>query len=354
MLEKTFDPQSVESRLYAKWEASGVFAPKDDPDAIPYSIVIPPPNVTGSLHIGHALNNTLQDVLIRYQRMRGRAALWLPGTDHAGIATERMVERQLAASGNIGRRDMGREAFLEKVWEWKAQYGGTIVRQLRRLGASCDWSRERFTLDDGLSAAVRKVFVTLHKQGLIYRDKRLVNWHPDLQTAISDLEVANVEVAGSMWRFRYPIEGEPGRFIVVATTRPETMLGDTAVAVHPDHPLYGGLIGKRAVLPLGGRSIPIVGDDYADPEKGTGAVKITSAHDFNDFEVGRRHNLPLINIFDTEAHLDLVHNQEFRRRVPSSSEMATTLKMNGLSREAARKEIVQRLEALGLIEKVES
>src|SRR5271163_1695859 len=231
MLDKTFDPQSVESRLYAKWEASGVFAPKDDPEAQPYSIVIPPPNVTGSLHIGHALNNTLQDVLVRFQRMRGRAALWLPGTDHAGIATQMVVERQLAESGNIGRRELGREAFVEKVWEWKARSGGQIVRQLRRLGASCDWSRERFTLDEGLSAAVRKVFVTLHKQGLIYRDKRLVNWQPELQTAVSDLEVVNVEVAGQMWRFRYPIEEEPGDFIVVATTRPETMLGDTAVAV---------------------------------------------------------------------------------------------------------------------------
>ncbi|HXQ15492.1 MAG TPA: valine--tRNA ligase [Caulobacteraceae bacterium] len=338
MLEKTFDPQSVESRLYAKWEASGVFAPKDDPDAQPYSIVIPPPNVTGSLHIGHALNNTLQDVLVRYQRMRGRAALWLPGTDHAGIATQMVVERQLAESGaNISRRDMGREAFVEKVWEWKAKSGGTIVRQLRRLGASCDWSRERFTLDDGLSAAVRKVFVTLHKQGLIYRDKRLVNWHPELQTAISDLEVANVEVSGQMWRFRYPIEGESGRFIVVATTRPETMLGDTAVAVHPDDERYRDLAGKQVRLPLVGRLIPIVADDYADPEKGTGAVKITPAHDFNDFRVGQRHGLEAINVFTPDAKLNENAPEPYR----------------GLDRFAARGRIVADMEALGLLDGVD-
>src|SRR5580704_14162825 len=258
MLEKTFDPAAVEPRLYASWEASGAFAPKDEADAAPFVIVIPPPNVTGSLHIGHALNNTLQDVLIRFQRMRGKAALWLPGTDHAGIATQMLVERQLAETGNIGRRELGREAFVDKVWEWKAQYGGTIVRQLRRLGASCDWSRERFTLDEGLSAAVRKVFVTLHKQGLIYRDKRLVNWHPQLQTAISDLEVANVDVSGQMWRFRYPIEGQPGRFIVVATTLAETMLGDTAVAVHPDDERYRDLVGQQVRLPFVDRLIPII------------------------------------------------------------------------------------------------
>src|SRR5471032_1316302 len=245
MLEKTFDPKSVEPRLYAAWEASGGFSPIDDPAAESFSIVIPPPNVTGALHIGHALNNTLQDVLIRFERMRGKAALWVPGTDHAGIATQMVVERQLAAEGNMTRRDMGREAFVEKIWEWKAKSGGTITNQLRRLGASCDWSRERFTLDDGLSAAVRKVFVTLYKQGLIYRDKRLVNWHPELQTAVSDLEVANVEVAGHMWRFRYPIDGESGRFIVVATTRPETMVGDTAVAVHPGDERYADLVGKQ-------------------------------------------------------------------------------------------------------------
>jgi valyl-tRNA synthetase len=338
MLEKTFDHQSVESRLYAMWEASGVFAPKDDPEAQPYSIVIPPPNITGSLHTGHALNNTLQDVLVRFQRMRGRAALWLPGTDHAGIATQMVVERQLAESGaNISRRDMGREAFVEKVWEWKAKSGGAIVRQLRRLGASCDWSRERFTLDDGLSAAVRKVFVTLHKQGLIYRDKRLVNWHPELQTAISDLEVANVEVNGHMWRFRYPIEGGSGRVIVVATTRPETMLGDTAVAVHPDDARYQDLVGRQVRLPLVGRLIPIIADDYADPEKGTGAVKITPAHDFNDFRVGLRHSLEAINVFTPDAKLNENAPEPYR----------------GLDRFAARERIVDDLAALGLLDGVD-
>jgi valyl-tRNA synthetase len=338
MLDKTFDPKTVEPRLYAAWEASGLFAPKDDPNAEPFSIVIPPPNVTGSLHIGHALNNTLQDILIRYQRMRGKAALWLPGTDHAGIATQMMVEKQLAESGNIGRRELGREAFLEKVWEWKATYGGTIVLQLRRLGASCDWSRERFTLDEGLSEAVRKVFVTLHKQGLIYRDKRLVNWQPQLQTAVSDLEVVNLEVNGNMWRFRYPIEGEDGRFIVVATTRPETMLGDTAVAVHPDDERYADLVGKQVRLPLTGRLIPIVADDYADPEKGTGAVKITPAHDFNDFRVGQRHGLAAINVFTPDARINDAGPEKYR----------------GYDRFAARKMIVADLEALGLLEGVDA
>jgi valyl-tRNA synthetase len=369
MLEKTFDPQSVESRLYAKWEASGVFAPKDDPDAPPYSIVIPPPNVTGSLHIGHALNNTLQDVLVRFQRMRGRAALWLPGTDHAGIATQMVVERQLAESGaNISRRDMGRDAFVEKVWEWKAQSGGTIVRQLRRLGASCDWSRERFTLDDGLSAAVRKVFVTLHKQGLLYRDKRLVNWHPQLQTAISDLEVANVEVNGHMWRFRYPIEGEPDRFIVVATTRPETMFGDTAVAVHPGDERYKDLVGKFVRLPLADRQIPIIADDYADPEKGTGAVKITPAHDFNDFRVGQRHGLEAINIFTPDAKMKSspLDDFEFGHRAASNgieladeeltsrpAYLSIPADIRGLDRFTARTATVAHMEALGLLDGVD-
>src|SRR5471030_791430 len=337
MLDKTFDPQSVESRLYAKWEASGVFAPKDDPDAQPYSIVIPPPNVTGSLHIGHALNNTLQDVLVRFQRMRGRAALWLPGTDHAGIATQMVVERQLAESGaNISRRDMGREAFVEKVWEWKARSGGTIVRQLRRLGASCDWSRERFTLDEGLSAAVRKVFVTLYRQKLIYRDKRLVNWDPHFQTAISDLEVEQREVDGHYWHFAYPLEDGSGE-IVVATTRPETMLGDTAVAVHPKDARYTALIGKCVRLPIVGRPIPIIADDSAAPEKGSGAVKITPAHDFNDFRVGQRHHLPMINIFDPFARVNDNAPATYR----------------GLDRFAARKKVVAEIEALGLLRGVE-
>ena len=336
MLEKTFDPKTAEPRLYDAWEKSGAFAPTDDPNAPPFSIVIPPPNVTGSLHIGHALNNTLQDVLIRFQRMRGKAALWLPGTDHAGIATQMVVERQLAASGNQSRRDMGREAFVDKVWEWKAESGGTIVNQLRRLGASCDWSRERFTLDEGLSAAVRKVFVTLHKQGLIYRDKRLVNWDPQFQTAISDLEVEQKEVDGAYWHFAYPLEDGSGE-IVVATTRPETMLGDTAVAVHPSDERYKHLIGKCVRLPIVGRPIPIIADDYADPEKGSGAVKITPAHDFNDFQVGKRHNLPVINIMDAFARINEAAPAEYR----------------GMDRFAARKKVVETFESLGLLRGIE-
>jgi valyl-tRNA synthetase len=337
MLDKTFDPAAAEPRLYRQWEASGAFAPTDDPAAPPFSMVIPPPNVTGSLHIGHALNNTLQDVLIRFARMRGDAALWLPGMDHAGIATQMVVERQLAAEGNIGRRDLGREAFVDRVWEWKAKSGGTIVNQLRRLGASCDWSRERFTLDDGLSAAVRKVFVTLHRQKLIYRDKRLVNWDPQFQTAISDLEVEQREVEGHYWHLAYPLEDGSGE-IVVATTRPETMLGDTAVAVHPSDERYKGLIGKCVRLPIVGRPIPIIADDYADPEKGSGAVKITPAHDFNDFKVGQRHRLPMINVLDAFA------------RVNENAPLA----YRGLDRFAARKKVVAEIEALGLLRGVET
>ncbi|MFC3069666.1 valine--tRNA ligase [Phenylobacterium soli] len=336
MLEKTFDPKTAEPRLYAAWEASGAFAPTNDPNAEPFSIVIPPPNVTGSLHIGHALNNTLQDVLIRFERMRGKAALWLPGTDHAGIATQMVVERQLAAEGNIGRRDLGRDAFVDKVWEWKAKSGGTIVNQLRRLGASCDWSRERFTLDEGLSAAVRKVFVTLYKQKLIYRDKRLVNWDPHFQTAISDLEVEQREVDGHYWHFAYPLEDGSGE-IVVATTRPETMLGDTAVAVHPSDDRYKGLIGKAVRLPIVNRPVPIIADDYADPEKGSGAVKITPAHDFNDFAVGKRHNLPMINVLDDFGRINDNAPAEYR----------------GLDRFAARKKVVEQFEALGLLRGIE-
>ena len=336
MLEKTFDPKSAEPRLYAAWEESGAFAPTDNPNAEPFSIVIPPPNVTGSLHIGHALNNTLQDVLIRFQRMRGKAALWLPGTDHAGIATQMVVERQLAEAGNLGRRDMGRDAFVAKVWEWKATSGGTIVNQLRRLGASCDWSRERFTLDEGLSAAVRKVFVQLHKEGLIYRDKRLVNWDPHFQTAISDLEVEQKEVDGAYWHFAYPLEDGSGE-IVVATTRPETMLGDTAVAVHPDDERYKDLVGKMVRLPIVGRLIPIVADEYADPEKGSGAVKITPAHDFNDFQVGKRHGLEAINILDAYGKINENAPEAFR----------------GHDRFVARKMIVEQFEALELLRGIE-
>ena len=336
MLDKTFDPKTAEPRLYKAWEDSGRFAPIDDPAAEPFSIVIPPPNVTGSLHIGHALNNTLQDVLIRFERMRGKAALWLPGTDHAGIATQMVVERQLAESGNQSRRDLGREDFVAKIWEWKAKSGGTIVNQLRRLGASCDWSRERFTLDEGLSAAVRKVFVTLHKQKLIYRDKRLVNWDPHFQTAISDLEVEQREVDGHYWHFAYPLEDGSGE-IVVATTRPETMLGDTAVAVHPSDARYTALIGRAVRLPIVNRPIPIIADEYPDPEKGSGAVKITPAHDFNDFMVGKRHSLPMINILDDFARLNDNVPVEYR----------------GLDRFVARKKVVEQFEALGLLRAIE-
>jgi valyl-tRNA synthetase len=340
MLDKTFDPKTAEPRLYDAWERAGVFSPDRviaaNPDAEAFSMVIPPPNVTGSLHIGHALNNTLQDVLVRFERMRGKAALWLPGTDHAGIATQMVVERQLAAAGNQSRRDLGREAFVDKVWAWKAESGGTIVRQLRRLGASCDWSRERFTLDEGLSAAVRKVFVALHKQKLLYRDKRLVNWDPQFQTAISDLEVEQREVDGFFWHFAYPLEDGSGE-IVVATTRPETMLGDTAVAVHPTDERYKALIGRAVRLPIVNRPIPIIADDYADPEKGSGAVKITPAHDFNDFQVGKRHNLPMINILDPFARINENAPKDYQ----------------GLDRFAARKKVVEAFEALGLLRGIE-
>ena len=360
MLDKTFDPKAAEPRLYAKWEESGVFAPRQDTAAEAYSIVIPPPNVTGSLHIGHALNNTLQDVLARYHRMTGKAVLWLPGTDHAGIATQMVVERQLAAAGNESRREMGREAFVDKVWEWKAESGGTIVQQLRRLGASCDWSRERFTLDEGLNAAVRKVFVQLHREGLIYRDKRLVNWDPHFQTAISDLEVEQKEMDGFYWHFAYPLadgvtyehpvawdgDGQPSGhetrdFIVVATTRPETMLGDTGVAVHPDDPRYAGLVGKSVILPVTGRRIPIVADDYADPTKGSGAVKITPAHDFNDFGVGKRAGLAALNVMDAFGRITAADTPD----VPADYE--------GMDRFAARKAIVARAEAEGWLREIE-
>jgi valyl-tRNA synthetase len=336
MLEKSFDPKTAEPRLYAEWEASGAFAPISDPAAETFSIVIPPPNVTGSLHIGHALNNTLQDVLARFERMRGKAVLWLPGTDHAGIATQMVVERQLAAAGNQSRRDMGRDAFVAKVWEWKAESGGTITNQLRRLGASCDWSRERFTLDEGLSNAVRKVFVTLHKQKLIYRDKRLVNWDPHFQSAISDIEVEQKEVDGFFWHFAYPLEDGSGE-IVVATTRPETMLGDTAVAVNGKDERYKHLIGKAVRLPIVGRPIPIIADDYADPEKGSGAVKITPAHDFNDYQVGKRNNLPMINIFTPDAKINENGPRDYQ----------------GLDRFEARKKVVAAFEELGLLREVE-
>ena len=300
MLDTIFDPKAAEKRISALWDRSGAFAPIADPKAEPYCIVIPPPNVTGTLHIGHALNNTLQDILVRFERMRGKAVLWQPGLDHAGIATQMVVERQLAEQGNADRRALGREEFIGRVWAWKEKSGGEILKQLKRLGCSADWSRERFTMDEGLSVAVRKVFVQLHKEGLIYRDKRLVNWDPHFETAISDLEVENRDANGTMWRIAYPLEDGSGE-IVVATTRPETMLGDTAVAVNPKDERYVALIGRNVKLPLTGRLIPIIADDYADPEAGTGAVKITPAHDFNDFKVGKRHNLEMINIFDARA-----------------------------------------------------
>ncbi|WP_026871808.1 valine--tRNA ligase [Inquilinus limosus] len=336
MLDKTYGPREVEAKLYPEWEGSGAFANNVQSNAAPFTIMMPPPNVTGSLHMGHAFNMTLQDVLTRFNRRRGRDALWQPGTDHAGIATQMVVERELAKQG-IKRQDLGRDGFLEKVWEWKAQSGGAITSQLRRLGATPNWSRERFTMDEGLSRAVVKVFVQLHREGLIYRDKRLVNWDPKLRTSVSDLEVEQKETKGHLWHFRYPIEGQEGRYIVVATTRPETMLGDTAVAVHPDDERYKDLVGKHAILPLVGRRIPIVADEYSDPEKGSGAVKITPAHDFNDFEVGRRHDLPLISILDEEARLN--------DQVPEA--------YRGLDRYEARKRVVADLEALGLVKKIE-
>ncbi len=353
MLDKHFKPQDVEQRLYNDWEESGAFKCGQRPDAEPFCIVMPPPNVTGSLHVGHALDVTIQDVLSRFHRLKGKDVLWQPGTDHAGIATQMVVERQLMESGEETRWQMGREKFVERVWQWKEESGGTITRQLRRLGASCDWSRERFTMDEGLSDAVRKVFIQLHKEGLIYKDMRLVNWDPKLLTAISDLEVVPTEKEGSLWHFKYPIEGEDGKFIIVATTRPETMLGDTGVAVHPDDERYKDLIGKHIILPLVGRRVPIVADTYADPEQGSGAVKITPAHDFNDFEVGKRCDLAKINILDMHAAINIKDNEGFLLGLPQSDELTETMKLHGVDRFEARKIIVQRFEDAGLLEKIE-
>ena len=337
-LAKTYDPNAIEANWYQRWLDSGHFACDPSSDGKPYTIMMPPPNVTGSLHMGHALTFTLQDLLIRYHRMVGRDVLWQPGTDHAGIATQMVVERQLAEK-NINRRDLGRDAFIEKVWEWKAESGGMIQKQLRRLGASPDWARERFTMDDGLSAAVIKTFVQLHRDGLIYRDKRLVNWDPKLMTAISDLEVEQREQKSSMWHLRYRIEGTEDQYISIATTRPETMLGDGAVAVNPEDERYQHLIGKMAILPLSNRAIPIIADDYAKIDKGSGAVKITPAHDFNDFEVGRRHNLPLINLMTATAAME---------SIPEIPE-----KYHGLDRYEARRQILSDLDAIGHVEREE-
>ncbi len=351
MLEKTFDPAEIEPRLYKLWEEQGAFEAGRRPHAEPFSIVIPPPNVTGSLHMGHALNNTIQDIIVRFERMRGKDVLWQPGTDHAGIATQMVVERLLEQENRTDRRSMGREAFIRRVWEWKEHSGGLITRQLRRLGASCDWSRERFTMDEGLSRAVVKVFVQLHRERLIYKDKRLVNWDPRLLTAISDLEVQEVETKGQLWYFDYPLADDPARRITVATTRPETMLGDTAVAVHPDDERYSGLVGRNVVLPLVGRRIPIIADAYSDPEKGTGAVKITPAHDFNDFDVGRRHGLAVINIFDQHGRLSLAGNADF---LSAADVPAETMSLHGLDRSEARNRIAALMEQKGLVSKVEA
>src|SRR5215469_10761400 len=336
MLDKTFNPGAIEPVIYAAWEKSGAFACDPKSSKRPFCITMPPPNVTGSLHMGHALNHTLQDILTRFERMRGRDVLWQPGTDHAGIATQMVVERNLAAE-KTDRRTLGRAKFIERVWQWKAESGGTITRQLRSLGASPDWSRERFTMDEGLNVAVRKVFVSLHREGLIYRDKRLVNWDPKLHTAVSDLEVESRETKGSLWYIKYPVVGRDGEFVTVATTRPETMLGDTGVAVNPEDARYKHLIGKHVALPLTDRRIPVVADEHADPTAGSGAVKITPAHDFNDFEVGRRHNLPLINIFDRDAKLN--------DSVPAP--------YRGMDRFVARKQVLADLEAASLLEKTE-
>ena len=336
MLNKTYNPQEIETTWYEASEASGAFACDPHSDKAPYTIMMPPPNVTGSLHMGHALTFTLQDILIRYHRMIGRDALWQPGMDHAGIATQMVVERKLGEQ-SINRRDLGREAFVEKVWEWKAESGGMIEHQQRHLGVSADWQRSRFTMDDGLSQAVRQIFVKLHKDGLVYRDKRLVNWDPKLLTAISDLEVEQKEMVGKMWQIHYPVTGQEGRFITVATTRPETMFGDMAVAVHPDDERYADLVGQTVTLPIVGREIPIIADEYSDPEKGTGAVKITPAHDFNDFEVGKRHQLEMLNIFDQHAAIN--------ENGPRSYQ--------GLDRFEARKQLLDELANLELLGEVE-
>ncbi|ENP35871.1 valine--tRNA ligase [Brucella abortus] len=362
MLEKTYDTAATEPKIAERWEEAGAFkaGAGAKPGADPFAVVIPPPNVTGSLHMGHALNNTIQDIMVRFERMRGKNVLWQPGMDHAGIATQMVVERQLAERKEPNRHAMGREKFIERIWQWKAESGGMISNQLRRLGASCDWSRERFTMDEGLSRAVLEVFVTLYKQGLIYRDKRLVNWDPKLLTAISDIEVESREIKGHLWHFRYPLENvpfdpeNPHTYIIVATTRPETMLGDTGVAVNPKDERYHALVGNDVILPLVGRHIPIVADDYADPEAGSGAVKITPAHDFNDFEVGKRNNLRAINILTPEAAITLKDNVDFLEDLELTAELkALIVELDGMDRFAARKRIVELMDERGYLEKID-
>lgn len=362
MLEKTYDAAATEPKIAERWEEAGAFkaGAGAKPGADSFAVVIPPPNVTGSLHMGHALNNTIQDIMVRFERMRGKNVLWQPGMDHAGIATQMVVERQLAERKEPNRHAMGREKFIERIWQWKAESGGMISNQLRRLGASCDWSRERFTMDEGLSRAVLEVFVTLYKQGLIYRDKRLVNWDPKLLTAISDIEVESREIKGHLWHFRYPLENvpfdpeNPHTYIIVATTRPETMLGDTGVAVNPKDERYHALVGNDVILPLVGRHIPIVADDYADPEAGSGAVKITPAHDFNDFEVGKRNNLRAINILTPEAAITLKDNVDFLEDLELTAELkALIVELDGMDRFAARKRIVELMDERGYLEKID-
>ena len=357
-METTYNPQNIEQRLYQNWEQNGYFKPSEDRNANSYSIAIPPPNVTGSLHMGHAFQQTLMDTLIRYHRMQGDNTLWQAGTDHAGIATQMVVERKIAAEENKTRHDFSRETFIDRIWQWKAESGGTISQQMRRIGNSVDWDRERFTMDEGLSDAVKEVFVRLHEEGLIYRGKRLVNWDPKLHTAISDLEVENRESKGSLWHFRYPLANGAKTadgldYLVVATTRPETILGDTAVAVHPEDERYQSLIGKTVLLPLANREIPIVADDYVDREFGTGVVKITPAHDFNDYEVGKRHNLPMVNVLTLNADIrdqaevlnsDGKVNDDYQAFIPEN--------YRGLERFVARKQLVAEFEALGLLDQI--
>ncbi|GBR70924.1 valine--tRNA ligase [Gluconobacter kanchanaburiensis] len=350
MLEKSFVPADHEHTLYDKWEKNGAFRAHPEQPGEPFSIMFPPPNVTGTLHLGHSLNFVLQDMLIRWKRQEGFNVLWQPGTDHAGIATQMVVERALDKEGS-SRTALGRSGFLERVWEWKQEYGDTIVQQLRKLGASADWERERFTMDEGLSRAVRKVFVTLYNEGLIYRDRRLVNWDPKFRSAISDLEVENRETNGSMWYIRYPLED--GRTLTVATTRPETMLGDVAVAVHPEDERYTDMIGKNVILPLTGRRIPVVADLHSDPEKGTGAVKITPAHDFNDFEVGKRHGLPAPTVLDETACLWINEIQSELQDIAGLASVSFVQNLQGLSREEGRKQVVAELERLECLEKIE-